>query len=219
MSVGPRIGRMLGLAAFAASLFACGHGDIRSERVSAAALDSARSDVASSTLEQSDKDAFAHFVDAHARDPKTFDGKTVNEIITMQRSYEHGQQLAANEAHEEQLHRAMLARLIRVQVTGANEGDGIDLHTAIANLTGKTVKRIEMGLYVHHGSTRVGMCEVALDTHIAPHATVSRTIALHYTQFGEDATSMMHARGQTKTYDVQVKEIKYTDGTDAGFDD
>jgi hypothetical protein len=42
---------------------------------------------------------------------------------------------------------------------------------------------------------------------------------MRYYRFGEDAGPLMAAKGKLKTILAQVKEIKYADGSDAGFDD
>lgn len=207
------------LAVLTASLVACSAHDPSGDRVDAATVDSEMTAVSASSLPQGDKNAFEAFITDHHNQPGSFDGKTVRDVINMQLAYENGQKMAQQARVDEENHRREIAKLMRAIVLHSTEGQSIDLAVRIVNTTGKTVRRVEMGLMATHNGKRIGMCEVALDRDIAPNGTIETTIPLHYSQFGEDATPMMNAAGKPKTYALDVKEIKYTDGTDAGYDD
>lgn len=222
MSVaGHRLRAIAGLAVLTASLFACSSApsDPSAELVTASTVTVVSHDVENSTLPSDDKKRFAAFLDAHRTTPLSYAGKTVHEIINLQLAYENGVKMAANEKKDEAEHRATLAKLVRVAVTDSKDTDELVLTLRVTNLTAKTIKHMDLGLQADASGRRIGLCELALDSPVPPRTTQDVPMHVHYSHFGEDTTSMMHAAGKPRTYALDVKEIKYTDGTDAGYDD
>jgi hypothetical protein len=223
MLIGRRAVAALALAALA-SLCACATRQTVSlddTAVSAADAGTIARRVASSSISQADKDRFAAFLDAHQTDPRTYDSKTVRAIINLQRVYEAGLKMTASARREDREHRAELAKLMRVTFLSAREGDRtIDLRISIANLAKKTVRRIEMGLEADDPSgRRIGLMEIAYTAPLGAASSKIVNIPLRYVRFGEDTGAMREAAGKPKTYALTVSEIKYADGTDAGYDD
>lgn len=223
----------MGLAAVAASLFAC-TGHTQSSRpaptvsvgvedltVTASNAQAVMTRIAASHMEPMDKDRFAAFVETHQKSPGAYDGKTVRQIINLQEAYEIGLRMTAQTEIDDRRHRSELAKLMQARVDRTREADRmVELTLSIANTSVKTVKSLEFGLFVMGSDgKRIAMTEFRTGEPIAPHGTRTITVPMRYVRFGADAGAMVEAAGRPKTYSVVVKEIKYTDGTDAGYDD
>jgi hypothetical protein len=130
--------------------------------------------------------------------------------------------LMAEDAAATREHRQEMARLIVAGVAGYREHDRtISLLLHIQNKSAKTIRLFDAGLNVHTlaPDRRVGLAEVETERIIPPHASVEFWLPLRYLRFGEDAGTMRLAQGKPKHIALDVTEIKYTDGTDAGYDD
>ena len=177
--------------------------------------------VAQSALPQTDKLAFAAMIDQHRAKLSVLDGKTVRDIINQERAYEVGLLLGAQERANDLKHEKLIVGIMSLAVIGHRDEDHrIVLTLRVQNKTAKTMRRFDSGIEVHDTKgTRLGIAEFETQSTIAPHQTAAITIAIPYLRFGEDAGSMRLAAGKAKSIDLDVKEIKYTDGTDAGYDD
>lgn len=136
-------------------------------------------------------------------------------------AYAVGQRLAAQDRAQNAAHRAEIASLIDATVSQSREANRtISLYVRLHNRSPKTIRDLEAGLEVHdrHGK-RIGLTEIAIEKPIAAHGTLAFWYPLRYLRFGEDAGTMRMAAGKPKTISMDVTEIKYTDGTDAGYDD
>lgn len=136
-------------------------------------------------------------------------------------AYEVGQRLAAQDRARTAEHRAQIARLISAAAPSIREADRtISLYVRLQNLSAKRIRSVEAGLEVHDArGSRIGLTEIAIDKPIVAHGTVAFWYPLRYLRFGEDAGTMRLAAGKPKSVRVDVTEIKYADGTDAGYDD
>lgn len=215
----------MGLAALAASLVGC----------SAASSHEAASDVVTQTnvaevsrgveadrsIARKDRDRFLAFVSEHESTPDAYTGKTVTQIVNLQKAHEVGVRLQLEAEREDRAHRAALARVIDAEIVKAPERErSIEYVVRVKNLTRKTIAHIEFGLEVHDASgKRIGLAEMRSDAHVLARTQRDLEIPMRYVRFGEDAGPMREAAGQPKTYELLVKEIKYTDGSDAGYDD
>lgn len=132
-----------------------------------------------------------------------------------------GAQLAAKEREETSRHRAEILKLVRAELSNVSETDRVlSLHVGAINYTTKTIKALEVGLEVHDASGAViGRTELRSGKRIGPKSQQMLTFNIPYTQFGEGTGPVREALGKPKTYVLDVKEIKYTDGSDAGYDD
>lgn len=237
----------MGLAALAASLAGCGGhtgssssassttttttatavpsvapGAIDTEVVTIPTLAKVQADVAASDLTTLDKNRFAAFIDDHQDHTNAYTDKTVREVINLQISYEVALRLAAQAEADDRLHKAMLAKLITPTVTLVSEDDRkIVLHFEFQNLSAKEIKKLELGLEFDDAKSnaRIAMSEVHVTRNIAGHGRIAFDYPMRYYRFSEDAGPLMAAKGKPKTIVAQVKEIKYADGSDAGFDD
>lgn len=216
---------VMGLAALAASLVGC----------SAASSREAANDVVTQTnvaevsrgveadrsMPRKDRDRFLAFVSDHESSPDAYTGKNVAQIVNLQKAHEVGVRLQMEAEREDRAHRAALARVIDATIAKAPERDrSIDYFVRVKNLTNKAIAHIEFGLEVHDASgKRIGLAEMRSNTRVNARSQRDLEIPMRYVRFGEDAGPMREAAGQPKTYELLVKEIKYTDGSDAGYDD
>lgn len=175
-------------------------------------------DVRGSDLSAGDKDAFAA---AAALRPATLAGKTIRQIINEQKTYELGLRLAAQAHAADAKHRLQIARIMDVGITSYRDRErALELTLRVRNKTPKTIRRFDTGIIVSDAAhTRIGLAEFAIDRTIPPHAMVEIVAPVAYVRFGEDAGRVVLAAGKPKTIELDVKEIKFTDGTDAGYDD
>jgi hypothetical protein len=136
-------------------------------------------------------------------------------------AYEVGRRLAAQDRAQTAEHRAEMARLIRASISTAQDADRtISLHVRLHNLSAKTIRSLDTGLEVRAtDGRRIGLAEIGIEKTIPPHATLAFWYPMRYVRFGEDAGTMRLAAGKPKTIRMDVTEIKYSDGTDAGYDD
>ena len=138
------------------------------------------------------------------------------------KAYAVGLQLAAQDRAADKAHRAEMARLIDAAVLRTREQDRtLSLLLRLHNKSAKAVRSIGAGLEVRDpAGKRLGLAEIDdAPVRIAPHATVTAWEPIRYVRFGEDAGTMRLAAGKPKRIDLQIIELKYADGTDAGYDD
>lgn len=138
------------------------------------------------------------------------------------KAYAVGLQLAAQDRAAAKEHRAEMARLIDAVLVRTREQDRtLWLLLRLRNKSAKAVRSIGAGLEVHDpAGKRLGLAEIDdAAVHIGPHATVSVWEPVRYVRFGEDAGTMRLAAGKPKRIDLQIIELKYADGSDAGYDD
>jgi hypothetical protein len=229
---------LVGLAAFAASLAGCGHSTattatssavtqapstINTEVVTVATLDKVGADVAASGLAQLDKNRFAAFISDHqGRTQSAYLGKTVRDVINLQISYEVALGLAAQARADDKMHKTELAKLVTSTIVLAQERDrSIVLHMDFVNHSTKEIKKLEIGLEFDDKATgkRIGLAELQLTRNIPGGGHIGFDFPMGYYRFSEDAGPMLASKGKAKKLDAEVTEIKYADGTDAGYDD
>lgn len=114
-----------------------------------------------------------------------------------------------------------MARLIDATVPRTRESDrSIVLLLRLRNKAPKAVKAIDAGVEVRdaHGK-RIGLSEIHVARAVGAHGEAAFWYPMRYVRFSEDAGSMRLAQGKPKTVDLEVTEIRYADGSDAGYDD
>lgn len=114
-----------------------------------------------------------------------------------------------------------MAKRIDAHVLHAREIDRtISLLVQLHNKSAKSVTSLDSGIFVYDLSgKRIGMTETHLAKSIPPHTTLTFWYPMRYLRFGEDAGTMRLAEGKPKRIRLDVTEIKYADGSDAGYDD
>jgi hypothetical protein len=138
------------------------------------------------------------------------------------KAYAVGLQLAAQDRAADKAHRAEMARLIDATVVRTYEQDRtLSLLLRLQNKSAKAIRGIGAGLEVHARSgKRLGLAEIDdVPIRIAPHGFASVWLPIRYVRFGEDAGTMRLAAGKAKQIDLQIVEVRYADGSDAGYDD
>ena len=132
-----------------------------------------------------------------------------------------GAQLAAKEREETARHRAEIAKLIYVNLSHATETDRtLTLAVHTTNFTPKTINALELGLEVDDAQgNALGRCELRSGKTVDAKSQTTIAFAMPYTKFGSGTAAVREALGKPKRYLLDVKEIKYTDGSDAGYDD
>jgi len=138
-----------------------------------------------------------------------------------QQAYVVGQRLAAKDREQQAEHRAEMARLISAGVLQTHEANrSISLLIQLQNKTAKPIASIDSGLFVYNMSGhRIGMTEIHLSKRIASRERTAFWYPLRYVRFGEDAGTMVLSSGKPKHVLMDVTEVKYADGSDAGYDD
>lgn len=118
-------------------------------------------------------------------------------------------------------HRLEMARLIGTRIAQTREADAsMSLLLAIDNKSPKAIRALDAGLRVYNAAgKRIGMTEVHVPHPVPARATVTFWYAVPYARFGEDAGTLRMAAGKRKTIRIETEEIRYRDGTDAGYDD
>ena len=189
--------------------------------LSSANLADSRKSVETSTLSEKDKSAFLAQFDAHKAKPKTLYGKTVRDVINDQKTYDVGLAMAAQARRDDTKHRTEMAALLSVDVLAhRDEEHQIILTLRVHNKSRKVIRRLENGLAVTDpAGARVGLAEFVVERTIAPQAMVTFQTPLRYLKFGEDAGTMRLAQNKPKQIALEVKEVKFAGGTDAGYDD
>lgn len=132
-----------------------------------------------------------------------------------------GARLAAQDRANEQQHREQLARLARIDAVVVHEDDrSIEIAFTMRNLAEKRVASLDVG-FESDGpdGTRIGMAELRSVATIPPRTARHLSLTVPYTQFGEDTGAMREAEGKPQRYAVDIKEIRYADGSEVGFDD
>lgn len=138
------------------------------------------------------------------------------------KAYAVGLQLAAQDRAADKAHRAEMARLIGARVVRSHEQDRtLSLLLRLQNKSAKAIREIGAGLEVRDPSgKRLGLAEIDdARVGIPPHRSVSVWLPIRYVRFGEDAGTMRLAAGKPKQFDLQIVELRYADGSDAGYDD
>jgi len=138
------------------------------------------------------------------------------------KAYAVGLRLAAQDRAADKAHRAEMGRLITAAVVQTREQDRtLSLLLRLHNKSAKAVRSIGAGLDVHNAAgKRLGLAEIDdAAVRIAPHGTVSVWEPVRYVRFGEDAGTMRLAAGKPKHIELQIIEVNYADGSDAGYDD
>lgn len=160
----------------------------------------------------------AHRVEAAATPPPT-------QILTeanRAKIAEVARKLEAQDRTMRQAHRREIDRLIDASVLQVQDGDretSLLLH--IRNKSGKAIRAFDAGLEMRllASHRRIGLTELHLTRAVPAGAEATFWVPLRYVRFGEDTASMRLAQGKSKRADVEVTEIKYVDGSDAGYDD
>lgn len=136
-------------------------------------------------------------------------------------AYAVGQRLAAQDREQRVEHREEMARLIDSTITKTRDEDRtISLFVRLQNKSAKPIESLDAGLEVHDAAgTRIGLAEISVARPIGPHASAAFWYPMRYVRFGEDTGTMRLAAGKPKTVQMDVTEIKYADGSDAGYDD
>lgn len=160
----------------------------------------------------------AHRVEAAATPPPAQTLTAANKA----RAYEVGRRLAAQDRAAEQARRAEMDRLIEASVLQIHDADReTSLLVHLHNKSAKAIRALDGALEVHllANGRRVGLAELHLNRTISGNAIASFWVPLRYVRFGEDTASMRLAQGKPKRATLEVTEIKYADGSDAGYDD
>lgn len=132
-----------------------------------------------------------------------------------------GERLAAQDRAARAEHRAQMGRLIDADVSQTRDADRtISLFVRLQNKSGKAIRALDAGIEVHDPKgARIGLTELHLEKSIPAHANVAFWYPLRYVRFSEDAGTMRLAAGKPKIVYMEVTEIRYADGSDAGYDD
>ena len=90
----------------------------------------------------------------------------------------------------------------------------------VHNFSKKTVHRfdIALALLTPAGKT-LGTTEIHVIHTFLPLARAHFSTVFPYTQFGEDTGNVVLAKGQRLRWNARIKEIRYADGSRAGYDD
>jgi hypothetical protein len=138
-----------------------------------------------------------------------------------QQAYALGQRLAMQDREQRARHRAQMARLIEATVPKTREtGRTISLFVRLRNRSAKPITALDSGLFVFDRSgRRIGMAEIHLTRRVGGRESVAFWYPMGYVRFGEDAGTMLLAAALPKNVRMEVTEIRYADGSDAGYDD
>lgn len=136
-------------------------------------------------------------------------------------AYTVGARLAAQDRTEQAEHRKAMSRILDARVTQTKDKDRtISFFIQLRNKCDKRITSLDSGLFVYgEDGQRIGMAELHLAKPIAAHATSAFWYPMRYVRFSEDAGTMRLAAGRPKRVRLQVTEVKYADGADAGYDD
>lgn len=133
-----------------------------------------------------------------------------------------GEKLAAQDRANEAAHRTQMDRLLDISVVRMRDADReTSLLVRIHNKSVKRIRELDAGLEVDAASNgrRLGLAEIHLDREIAGGAFQTFWVPLRYVRFGEDAGTMRLAEGKPKRAQLEATEVRYADGSDAGYDD
>lgn len=136
-------------------------------------------------------------------------------------AYAVGTSLAAKDRIEQADHRKEMSRLLEARVIKTRDEDRtISFLVHLHNKSTRSIASLDSGLFVYDAwGHRLGMTELHLAKPIAPHATIAFWYPMRYVRFSDDAGTMRLAAGKPKRVRMEPTEIKYADGTDAGYDD
>ncbi len=132
------------------------------------------------------------------------------------------QKMAAQDRTDTLAKRQAMARLIDARVVRTADDDrSFSFQLQLKNKSSKPIKTIGAGLEVHDAAgKRIGLMEIDdAPIRIAANGTLTTWLHEPYVRFGENAGTMRLAQGKAKRIAVNIIEIKYTDGSDAGYDD
>lgn len=137
------------------------------------------------------------------------------------KAYHVGENLAAQDRASTQRRRAQMARLVRVRVLSAREMDrSVNLLVEIRNLTAKATRSVDMVLEIDEQSgQRLALAALHTAKPIAANGSLTVHLPVRFIRFGEDAARMSEARGVPKRYVLDVSDVTFADGSDAGYDD
>ncbi|MDE2483389.1 MAG: hypothetical protein KGN02_14525 [bacterium] len=132
-----------------------------------------------------------------------------------------GARLAAQAHERDARHRSELARLMRARVLSVAEGDRtMRIDFEIANLADKGVRAVDLAFVVERPSgARIAITELHARERLRPKSRNRVALVIPYIRFGDETGSMREAVGRPQRYRVDVEEIAYDDGSDAGYDD
>jgi hypothetical protein len=159
-----------------------------------------------------------HRVEAAATPPPAQTLTAANKAIAA----EVGRKLARQDRAVEAAHRAQMDRLVDASVLRIRDGDrDTAFLLRVSNKSYKPIRSFDAGLEVRLVSNgeRIGLTELHVDRDIPPNGQVKFSVPLRYVRFGEDTATMRLAEGKAKRAWVEVTEIRYADGSDAGYDD
>lgn len=137
-------------------------------------------------------------------------------------AYEVGLRLAAQDRAADKAHRDEMARLIGTSILRTRDADfALSLLLQVHNKSTKVIRRFDAGLEVDakDSTHRLGLAEIEVNRAIRPQSTSTFWEPVRYLRFGEDSGVVEMAAGKSKNVKLEVTEIKYTDGSDAGYDD
>jgi len=161
--------------------------------------------------------AFAAALSACSHQPS----KAILDPAKAKIAYTVGERLAAEDRAQQAEHREEMSRLIDARAIKTHDEDRtVSFFMQIRNKSTKAIASLDSGIFVYDAAgRRIGMSEFHLAKPIAPHAVIAFWYPMRYVRFSEDAGTMRLAAGKPKRTQLEVTEIKFADGTDAGYDD
>lgn len=136
-------------------------------------------------------------------------------------AYTIGARLAAQDRAQQAEHREQMSRLLDARVLQTRDEDRtVSFLVQLHNKAARAITSLDSGLFVYDTSgDRIGMTEFHLAKQIQPHSTIAFWYPMRYVRFSEDAGTMRLAAGKPKRVRMEPTEVKFADGTDAGYDD
>jgi hypothetical protein len=181
-------------------------------------------EVADSSLSDEQKRAFGKaFARAAAGGRDDVTGRTVHDLIIDQERRDVAAALVAKDAESLDSHATEIAKYVEAEVTDVTPPHATAEHLrfTVRNVGPKAIRRLEVGIEIAtRDEHRLGLAEFDTDEPVAPHA--SRTIAVDvpFSRFAAEGTwRLIEATGTAKRVATRVKEVRFADGTDVGYDD
>lgn len=129
----------------------------------------------------------------------------------------------AQEDHRQALERrAEIAKAVRVDGLHVSEGDRFMLIVFVVhNLSQKPIARFDVAFEADAsgGGRRIATTELHERITVGANASTTVSRRIPYTQFGDDTGPMREAAGKPQHDSVRVKWIRYSDASEAGYDD
>ena len=207
----------MGLVAIATGLIGCSH-----QATTATAQTNTTATTSNATLSPADQARYHAFVAAHKRTPQAYLGRSVAEIVNLQKAYETGQRLVTADRAKVSAERALMAHTFTLVPVGISDDQSHVIFTFLAhNLTREHVAHVTIGLSIFDRATnkRIGLTEWTIDRDFGPGAQVRFTRPLPYLHFAEDAGTMRSGAGKPRRVVVEVEAVTFADGGKAGEDD